>query len=98
MFKERLKIAKSHLSLPVAAPPSTFLGGFELPALPMTYPGSQVTLQKPMPLEPPVIFSPGLVKKNRQIQIKAYEIDFDILLSSFQPLSSVPSILPSYVS
>lgn len=67
----------------MAASPSTFLGGFELPALPLTHPGSQVTFQEPKPLEPPVIFSLGLVKKRRQIQVRGYEIDFGIFLSIF---------------
>lgn len=80
----RLKIAKSHLSLPEAAPPPpSLLSGFELPALPLTHPGSQVAFQEPMPLEPPVIFSVGLVKRRRQIQIRGYEIDFGIFLFSF---------------
>lgn len=82
----------------MAASPSAFLGGFELPALPLTQPGSQVTFQEPRPLEPPAVFSLGLVKRRRQIQVRGYEMDFGIFLPYFQFLSRTPSILPSYVS
>lgn len=65
-----------------------------LPVLPLTHPGSQVTFQECMPLEPPAIFRWELVKRRRRpMQIKGYEI---VLASSylFQPLSRSLGILP----
>lgn len=77
-----------------------FLDGFELPALPLTHPGSQVTIQERVPLEPSVIFSLGLVKRRRKIQTRGYEINFGIFLSYFSASlkNSGRSISPRTIS